>query len=521
MSFALLRMDLDLAPLVAEHGNKLYWLVETYLQALKHVDLEEGKAIKSKLDRVLYAPPVLAFTARCPFCTQEVTLHAPDYLKQFLQDTHTACPACAQTLTCPPQVVQTALYTLYDTYIREAFISKDEPSIIDIFKLYVITRKMQRVAPVCFGHMRTDRIGHQALNTWLHICKMHFDITPKRKIYYYAKGFVANTALHTLWSRHIDVHDKLSVIAELFPKGKEHFYLEEVFDGYNCFERHPLRFPFSQAENQHAQAELARMGVPPHAPFVCLHVRDTAYLKVILPTLDATYHDYRNSDIDTYQAACEFLAAKGLYVLRMGVAVNKPLTWASDMIIDYAHRFRSEFMDVWLWQHCKLAISTLSGIDALSMCMSSPLLLVNVLPVSLAFCMHNITSFPKSLLNKDGKHVPLLHALCDYKFYRTEEYIAHNISMQNMSATELRDAVAEKLDRMAGVSYTPEEARLQSRFKQMLTDHRHRITHTYHDETGTRSTTPIHPPVLNGAISTAFLRQYADELLAYESPTQG
>ena len=48
---------------------------------------------------------------------------------------------------------------------------------------------------------------------------------------------------------------------------------------------------------------LAELGVPSGAKFVCLVIRDRAYLQYVFPDQDFSYHDYRDSDPSTYRTA--------------------------------------------------------------------------------------------------------------------------------------------------------------------------------------------------------------------------
>ena len=54
--------------------------------------------------------------------------------------------------------------------------------------------------------------------------------------------------------------------------------------------------------------------------------RDNAYLNYYQPYANlGTRHDYRNSNIDNYVAAAEYLCKKGNYVIRMGVKTEKQI----------------------------------------------------------------------------------------------------------------------------------------------------------------------------------------------------
>ena len=96
------------------------------------------------------------------------------------------------------------------------------------------------------------------------------------------------------------------------------------------------------------------MGIPAGAKIACLLGRDEAYMKSF--NAPATYiMQYRNSDINTYKNAAEYLASQGWYVLRMGFVTGKAIEWENERIIDYANRYRDPFLDVYIFYHCNYA----------------------------------------------------------------------------------------------------------------------------------------------------------------------
>ena len=77
-------------------------------------------------------------------------------------------------------------------------------------------------------------------------------------------------------------------------------------------------------------------------PFVCLHIRDSAYLAAVTNALGEKadywdYHSYRNSDIDNCREAIVYLIERNYWVFRMGKVVEKPLLIGHKNFIDYPY----------------------------------------------------------------------------------------------------------------------------------------------------------------------------------------
>jgi putative glycosyltransferase (TIGR04372 family) len=128
-----------------------------------------------------------------------------------------------------------------------------------------------------------------------------------------------------------------------------------------------------------AVQELSKLGISPNDQIALINARDDAYYRN-LPG-GASYEDVkklRNADIETYAAASRYLVSKGYVVVRMGAKVKSAITFSGDAIIDYATSgYRSELLDVYLFQKCRLVISNATGIDALAFTFRKPMLYTN------------------------------------------------------------------------------------------------------------------------------------------------
>jgi len=119
--------------------------------------------------------------------------------------------------------------------------------------------------------------------------------------------------------------------------------------------------------------ELENFGIKTSDKWICIHNRDSAFLKKNTTNMghktdkyDWSYHDYRNFSIHSMMPAANFLADKGYFILRMGSVVNEKINTDNPKIIDYANsKHRSDFMDIFLLSNCVTYIAGDSGLCAL------------------------------------------------------------------------------------------------------------------------------------------------------------
>jgi len=193
-------------------------------------------------------------------------------------------------------------------------------------------------------------------------------------------------------------------------------------------------FVFSRNDTERAHQELEKMGVPPDARIACLLVRDGEYHQYMdthhgaIP--ERMLYGVRDANIETYRAACEYLTEEGYYILRMGYKVRQAISWGNDRIIDYASLYRSAFMDIWLFCHCDICITTGTGQDLLSTMRYSPTVITNF--------VHPFNNFMKF-----GPVVMLYKKFCNAetgKILSMQEFFERGTEISTFYGNVLKDA---------------------------------------------------------------------------------
>ena len=336
-----------------------------------------------------------------------------------------------------------------------------------------------------WNELYSNRIGHFAKETELYCCRRDAKIGIPLQSYvdiFFLHKYVSNKQLEKMWKRSLIILPRwllyplfrVNRYINTFIKGGDHHEIKNntMRDVHNLLEKFKPHINFTNDEKIKGKNLLTKLGVPQDAKFVCLNVRDSAYLdRYKKSTLrDWNYHSYRDADIDKYVLAAEELARRGYYILRMGVKVLKPLKSSNPKIIDYVNSaIRSSFMDIYLGAECNFCISTATGFDDIPSIFRKPIAYSSLTPFgltinhdekSLILTKHHISKKFKRRLTVSEIFLSNV-ALCE----KTEEYEKNGIELEENSPEEIRDLVVEMDERLNGCWIEKkEDSLLQKKF---------------------------------------------------------
>jgi putative glycosyltransferase (TIGR04372 family) len=233
---------------------------------------------------------------------------------------------------------------------------------------------------------------------------------------------------------------------KILPGGAIHHNSYTYTPTGDLFGKVPVPMSFLPDEDAEAKAWLCRQGWQEGEPFVCLLVRDSSFKGEHGRQGGFTF---RNSDIATYATAAEWLAEQGVWVLRMGKKMAKPIPTNHPRIIDYAfHPEKSDLLDIWLFAHCDFCITTSSGPDMISAVYHRPLLVLNFLPLNL-FSWANAMHVPKKLVWQKSNSPLTCREYLDN--YGESDYLKYaGIQWIDLSSEEILAAVQEWWQRLKG-----------------------------------------------------------------------
>lgn len=260
------------------------------------------------------------------------------------------------------------------------------------------------------GSVYGQRIGHFAKDVGLYLAEKEFENNNKYIDLFYIRGKPSNNFFLKLIKRKLIVHPIFEIIYyanKFLPNYKKYEFETNLQKGLSTgdtkglLKKTKINLEFTKEENKEAENFLIKVGC--HKKFVCLNIRDKAYLEKYFPKRNYEYHNYRNSDINTYEKGIKYLLDKDYYIFRMGKIVEKSLDLKHRNFFDYANsKINNEFLDVWLMANCHFCISTSSGLDEISEIYRRPISIVNGLPLGYLYSWNpNCIWTPKTIVSKN------------------------------------------------------------------------------------------------------------------------
>lgn len=238
---------------------------------------------------------------------------------------------------------------------------------------------------------------------------------------------------------------------------------------------------FSEEEEIAGQQKMTNMGIK--GEYITFFARGSKYLKDRFGDNFGNYsHTVRNSSIENFSLMCQNLYSKGFQTVRMGYLVDGEIS--GDGIIDYANKYREEFLDYYLIAKSKFFVCGLSGLNPVAMMFHTPLVMVNVSSLTLNGDIsahrdnkNEIILLPKKLFDskkqrfvslteqlKFEEQIPNIYERMNYFKMCGYEYIEN-------TPEEIWDAAEEMLLRLEGkFQYSSFAQELQERFKFALNE---------------------------------------------------
>lgn len=346
----------------------------------------------------------------------------------------------------------------------------------------LMIRCIKPIYLVRIGNINSSRIGHFVSRVEIYLCEIDANInTPKQRyldLFYINPPPISNKQLLKIWRREIKILHRFALrpldrVNRVIPGGVLHVIKEVDLDTNDLLAKFPSHLRLTAEEELLGQKLLLEMGIPIESKFICLHVRDDAYLKAKFRH-DYSYHNYRDSDIRNYILAAESLAEKGYYVIRMGAKVNHPLNTKNTRVIDYAtNGMRNDFMDIYLGIKCFFAIATGSGWDSIPEMARRPIVYVNFAPLG---GMHTSRSEIIGIAKKhysciDDSQLTFSQIISKgaHLYTHSETYEKNGIKLVENTPEEILDIVIEMLERLTGIWIPhPDDEILQKKFWSMF-----------------------------------------------------
>lgn len=351
--------------------------------------------------------------------------------------------------------------------------------------VYAAVRLIEPMVVVRFGVIPSARIGHLASNTELFLRRKTGCPQAIRAydVLFCVNGPIANRQLVRMIGRRVTTFRR-PMAYEFFDRGLKPRVAGSRFEidlpmnhnEYEEFNRIPPQLTFTPQEEGRGRGILRSMGIRDGDAFVCFHARDHVYLDRTFSYQSReswSYHDFRDSDIQNYVPAVEWLARQGMWALRMGALVERPMTSAESRVIDYANICRSDFGDIYLSAHCKFFLVGSSGLQYVSTIFNVPIALVNMTPFGhVAALRRNDLFIPKKYWDIKRRRFLTVREIfgigADF-WYQTERFREGGIGLVENTPEEILAVVREMKARIDGTwRPEPDDEALQECYRSLF-----------------------------------------------------
>jgi putative glycosyltransferase (TIGR04372 family) len=331
------------------------------------------------------------------------------------------------------------------------------------------------------GFLHSDRMGHFTVNTELYLLEKKKNKIKSIDLFYLGRKNVCNKTLEKLWRKELIVFPRL-FLRPLCLQIRSFKFLKFLRCGntlandrdiLNLLDQYPPTIKLSDHDLIAGENERLKIGLPKKAKFVCLIVRDRAYLDKLYAGENISMHDYRDADIDDFIDACEVLTNLGYYVIRMGVVVKKPINTNNKMIIDYAYdNLRTDFMDIYLASQCEFCLTTGTGFDGTTIIFRKPNIYVNTAPFfDLRTECSNMLSIPCYYYSKKLLRNLTISEIVNSKsalYWDTKYFQDDGIELIKNSPEEIKQLAIEAAKRQKKEWKDYEGDKLQEKFRKIF-----------------------------------------------------
>ena len=298
-------------------------------------------------------------------------------------------------------------------------------------ELYLLTNKLKKQKVKSFDiWVAGDSISNE-----------QYLIILKRKFLVIQQLFIFYKVLEIL-SKYINIYSKHII----------YIHVKHDFPDHNLLNKYPIQLNLTKQEINKGELILKQMGIPKNAKIVCITSRDSLYLRRTHPSVDFSYHNYRDSNVNNYIPAIKALIKKNFYVVKMGKIAAKRVNIKSNKFIDYSfHPLRSDLMDFFFAYKCYFWIDNNTGLGELARIFRKPLILTNLVPfTALNIQIKKNYYYLKTHVNSKNQKLSI-SKIFDYGIAgstHSESFKKKKIQLIELNPKEYKDVILDSLKLM-------------------------------------------------------------------------
>lgn len=363
------------------------------------------------------------------------------------------------------------IYKLYQSYkIQKIY------QIPFHFAIYLILRLLN----IGIVSMITHRVGHLCINNYMWMAEQDkhkwigvYDITASDQLLKMIKRakFLAvtnNKKWHKVLLNPILCH------STLYQSTNNYRDIDKPL--WKSASRDKVFLKWTQEEEVKGNALLEKYGIAEKDWYICFHNRDSRYLSethTYVPSEHWKYHDYRDSKIENYILAAQWVVEQGGYAFRVGMLHEQRLI-DTGRIIDYTST-GDDFGNIYLLSHCKFQLGTGDGVAQISSVFGVPIALANYPLLEYITTMRDGDLYIPKLLwwNHQQRYLTLDEWLTQGmgRLQRAEEYDKHDLAPIENTAEEILELCQEMNQKIDGTWQEQEGDReLIEKYKAIMND---------------------------------------------------
>ena len=183
--------------------------------------------------------------------------------------------------------------------------------------------------------------------------------------------------------------------------------------------------------------------------YVCIHNRDSTYLKHKYPSINWKYHNFRDFHINDMNKLINNLLKKNYNVVRLGELASDKISIKDDRIIDYPFiNKKTDINEYDLINNCEFYIGSNAGIWMYPMYLKKKMLIVNWHQYSLLNKLkhNNFSIIPKLYFDENKNRYLKLDEICSRsldELSQSSQFINNKIKLVNNTNQDILESSIE------------------------------------------------------------------------------
>lgn len=351
--------------------------------------------------------------------------------------------------------------------------------------IFIILLLLNNFIKIRIARLYSSRIGHLTLNV-----DNYIGSKKNKKDYEFSificENSIANKDIFKRWNKLSDIlltknflmKNLIGFLEKFFLNSKFIIPSDELLNDYNfsltsCSEIN-LWIDKDKERKREIKSFFNQLGIK--QPYVCLHNRDSAYIRNNKGINDPNYHpiepNFRDFEFDDYSKSIKFLHQNNIQPIRVGEIVEKENSSENTDYFSATGRQLSSKYIIELVNNSEFLVTGNSGISHVSRVIRKPMLLINFAPliINITFHVHPANSIimPKKILNLENNKLLSIKEASELPHYThggKDFFRERNLKVINNTQEEISEAIMEMYLHVNNKWQDDEiQSRLQSKF---------------------------------------------------------